>query len=205
MKVIEIAGSFGIDSLRIAERPKPTPGPGQVLLRMSAASLNYRDLLVTLGMYNPKMPLPRIPLSDGVGRVEELGSGVTRVKVGERVAGLFFPGWVEGEITKAKADTALGGAVDGVLAEYVVLPAEGVTTVPRTPHRSRSGDLTMCSADCLERTGRAWTCEVRRHGLAARHGWRVAVRAPVCQTSRGDRDHHLIQRRETGSGQGAGS
>ena len=156
MKVMEIAGSFGIDSLRVAERPKPTPGPGQVLLRMSAASLNYRDLLVALGMYNPKMPLPRIPLSDGVGRVEELGSGVTRVKVGERVAGLFFSGWVEGDITKAKADTALGGAVDGVLAEYVVLPAEGVTTVPE--HLT---DLEAATLPCAALT--AWNALVT-HG-----------------------------------------
>ncbi len=130
MRVVEIAGSFGLDSLRIVERDKPTPGPGEILIRMSAASLNYRDLMVATGMYNPKMPLPRIPLSDGVGRVEEIGSGVSRVKVGERVAGLFFPGWIAGRITKAKADTALGGAVDGVLAEYLVLPAEGVTHVP---------------------------------------------------------------------------
>lgn len=130
MKVIEIAGSFGLDSLRVAERTKPTPGPGEVLVRMAAASLNYRDLLVTLGHYNPKMPLPRIPLSDGAGYVEEVGQGVSRVKVGDRVAGCFFPAWVEGSLTKAKSDSALGGAVDGVLAEFVVLPAEGVTRVP---------------------------------------------------------------------------
>jgi NADPH:quinone reductase-like Zn-dependent oxidoreductase len=130
MKVYEIRDGFGLDKLVPAERPQPQPGPGEVLLRVRAVSLNYRDLLVARGQYNPKLPLPRIPVSDAAGEVAAVGPGVTRVRVGERVAGLFMPGWVEGELTEAKAKTALGGAVDGVLAEYAVLPAEGVTPVP---------------------------------------------------------------------------
>ncbi len=130
MKVCEIQNSFGLDSLRLTERPDPKPGPGQVLLRMKAWSLNYRDLMVVKGQYNPRLKLPLIPLSDGVGVVAEVGAGVTRVKAGDRVAGAFMPGWVEGKLTDAKAKSALGAGPDGLLAEYAVLPAEGVVEVP---------------------------------------------------------------------------
>ena len=132
LRVIEIRGGFGLDQLAVVERPDPIPGPGQVLLRMRAASLNYRDLMVVRGQYNPKMPLPRIPLSDGVGEVVALGEGASGPAVGDRVAGMFMPSWREGPPTEAKGRSALGGAVDGVLAEYVVLPADGVVPVPPT-------------------------------------------------------------------------
>jgi NADPH:quinone reductase-like Zn-dependent oxidoreductase len=101
-----------------------------VLLKLRAAALNYRDLLVVKGLYDPRMPLPRIPVSDGVGEVVELGEGVTQVALGDRVAGLFMPAWQDGELTEAKARSALGGAVDGLLAEFAVLPADGVIAVP---------------------------------------------------------------------------
>jgi NADPH:quinone reductase-like Zn-dependent oxidoreductase len=98
---------------------------------MRAWSLNYRDLLVVKGQYNPRLRLPMVPLSDGVGEVAALGDGVTRVPAGERVAGAFMPGWVAGDLTEAKAKSALGGGGTGMLAEYVVLPEEGVVPVPR--------------------------------------------------------------------------
>src|SRR5215208_2387304 len=125
MKVLEVRDGFGLDKLQPAERHTPQPGRGEVLLRMKAVSLNYRDLLVVKGTYNPKLPLPRVPVSDGVGEVAEVGPGAKRVAVGQRVAGAFMPGWVEGELSDAKAKTALGGGVDGLLAEYAVLPEEG--------------------------------------------------------------------------------
>jgi NADPH:quinone reductase-like Zn-dependent oxidoreductase len=130
MKTFQIDKTFGIDALTLAQRPEPRPGPGQVLLKMRAFSLNYRDLLVVKGLYNPKLRLPMIPLSDGVGQVVEVGAGVTRVKVGDRVAGIFMQQWLEGPVTEEKAKSALGGAIDGVLAEYVVLHEEGVVHVP---------------------------------------------------------------------------
>jgi NADPH:quinone reductase-like Zn-dependent oxidoreductase len=130
MKVYEIRGGFGLEALQLAERPQPQPGRGEVLLKVRAASLNYRDLLVVKGVYNPKMALPRIPVSDAVGEDVGIGPDVTRVKPGQRVAGLFMPGWLEGELTDAKGRTALGGSVDGLLAEYAVLPEESVVAVP---------------------------------------------------------------------------
>src|SRR5262249_5873998 len=126
MKLYQIQPAFGIDNLTITERPEPRPGPGQVLLRMKAFSLNYRDLLVVKGVYNPKLKLPFTPLSDGVGEVAAVGEGVRRVKVGDRVCPLFMQTWLEGQVTDAKARSALGGGADGVLAEYAVFHEDGV-------------------------------------------------------------------------------
>jgi NADPH:quinone reductase-like Zn-dependent oxidoreductase len=130
MQVYEIRDGFGFEHLRRAERPDPRTGPGQVLVKTRAASLNYRDLLVVKGLYNPKMRLPCVPLSDAAGVVEAVGPGVTRVKVGQRVAANFMPGWVDGEVDEAKARTALGGGADGVLAEYLVFDQEALVVVP---------------------------------------------------------------------------
>ena len=145
MKAYALQGSFGIDSLKPVERPEPVPGAGQVLLRMRAWSLNYRDLLMVTGFYNPKLRLPFTPLSDGVGEVVAVGAGVTRVKAGDRVAGIFMQQWLDGEITEAKGRSALGGAIDGVFAEQVVLDAESVVHVP--PHLSDEEAATLpCAA-----------------------------------------------------------
>ncbi|MBD2306053.1 NAD(P)-dependent alcohol dehydrogenase [Chroococcidiopsis sp. FACHB-1243] len=130
MKVYEIQNSFGLDSLNIAERPDPSPSYGQVLIKIRAVSLNYRDLMVVKGLYNPNIPLPLIPFSDGAGEVVAVGEGVTRVKVGDRVAGIFFQDWIAGKLTAAKTNSALGGAIDGMLAEYVVLHEDGLVHVP---------------------------------------------------------------------------
>ena len=118
--------SFGIDSLEFVERPTPHPGPGEVLVRVHAVALNYRDLLMLKGLYNPKLKLPRIPCSDGAGEVAAVGEGVTRWKPGDRVAGIFMQNWLDGPLTPAKAKGALGGDIDGMLAEYVVLRDTGL-------------------------------------------------------------------------------
>ncbi len=160
MRIYEIQNAFGLDSLALAERPEPRPGPGQVLLKMRAFSLNYRDLLVIKGQYNPKLKLPFTPLSDGVGEVVEVGAGVTRVKVGDRVAGAFMQDWVDGEVTEAKSKSALGGALPGVLAEYVVLREDGVVPVP--PHLS---DEEAATLPCAAVT--AWHALVAEGGVKA--------------------------------------
>src|SRR5215470_889294 len=116
MKVIELQNSFGIDSLAMADRSEPRPGPGEVLLKMRAFSLNYRDLMVVKGQYNPRLKFPMTPLSDGVGQVAAVGPGVTRVRTGDRVAGAFMPGWVSGGLTESKGKSALGGGGIGMLA-----------------------------------------------------------------------------------------
>ncbi len=121
---------FGLDNLRLLELPTPTCGPGTVLIRVHATSLNYRDLLMVRGHYDPKLKMPRIPLSDGAGEVVEVGTGVTRFKPGDRVVGLFLQYWQDGAASQAKSRGALGGDIDGMLADYVVLPESGVTGFP---------------------------------------------------------------------------
>ncbi|MEJ2695954.1 MAG: NAD(P)-dependent alcohol dehydrogenase [Candidatus Sulfobium sp.] len=130
MKVFEIRGAFGLDNLKPAERPEPAPAHGQVLVKIRAISLNYRDLLMVKGLYNPKLPLPLVPFSDGAGDVVAVGEGVSRVKEGDRVAGIFMQSWLAGELTSAGAKSALGGERGGMLAEYVVLDEDGVVPLP---------------------------------------------------------------------------
>ena len=122
--------SFGIDNLEFAERPDPEPGPGQVIVRIHAISLNYRDLLMVRGLYNPKLKLPRIPCSDGAGEVVAAGPEVTMWKRGDRVAGIFMQNWIDGPPTPDKVKGALGGDIDGTLAEYVALSETGLVPIP---------------------------------------------------------------------------
>ncbi|HEV2279234.1 MAG TPA: NAD(P)-dependent alcohol dehydrogenase [Acidobacteriaceae bacterium] len=121
---------FGIENLEFIDVADPRPGPGEVLIRTRAVSLNYRDLMIVLGKYNPKMHLPRIPASDGAGEVVAIGEGVSRVKPGDRVAGIFMQNWIDGPADAAKIRGALGGDIDGMLAEYVVLHQDGVVHIP---------------------------------------------------------------------------
>jgi NADPH:quinone reductase-like Zn-dependent oxidoreductase len=122
--------AFGIDSLEFVERPTPAPGPGEVLVGVRAVSFNYRDLMVVKGQYNPKMKLPRVPCSDGAGEVVAVGAGVTAWKAGDRVAGIFMQNWLDGRFTAAKARGALGGDIDGMLTDYVVLKEAGLVAIP---------------------------------------------------------------------------
>ena len=137
--------SFGIDSLEFMERPTPQPGFGEVLVRIHAISLNYRDLLMVKGHYNPKLKLPRIPCSDGAGEVEAVGEGVTDWKKGDRVAGIFMQNWLDGPLTPAKAKGALGGDIDGMMAEYVVLKETGLVRLPEHLSYTESAAL-PCAA-----------------------------------------------------------
>ncbi len=133
MKAYQLTALTGPGALRVVELPEPKPARGQVLVRVRAASLNYRDLLVSDGRYG-KVALPLIPLSDGAGEIVALGEGVTRWKTGDRVAGTFFQGWPSGPFQREMASTALGGALNGMLAGYVALSEVGVVAIP--PHLS---------------------------------------------------------------------
>jgi NADPH:quinone reductase-like Zn-dependent oxidoreductase len=121
---------FGIDQLSLDEVPAPTPGPGQVVLDVHAVSLNYRDLMTVKGAYNPKLQPQRIPCSDGAGIISAIGEGVTQVAVGDRAAGAFFQHWTDGDPAPEKFKGALGGDIDGTLAQQVLLQEDGVVKIP---------------------------------------------------------------------------
>ena len=140
------------------ERPDPVPAPGHVLVRLKAASLNYRDLLTVQGLYNPKQPLPLIPLSDGVGEVVRVGEGATRVKAGDRVAGVFCQKWISGRPTRAKLLSALGGPLDGTLCDHRVFSEDGVVRVP-----AYLSDEEAATLPCAAVT--AWSALVEQGGL----------------------------------------
>ena len=126
MKAYQLTPNGGIQGIVPVDRPDPTPGPGTLLIRVRAASLNYRDLLLAR-----RTQQPVIPLSDGAGEVLAVGDGATGFAVGDRVAGCFFLHWPDGEIRPEYIRAALGGgSVDGMLAERVVLPADAVVRVP---------------------------------------------------------------------------
>jgi NADPH:quinone reductase-like Zn-dependent oxidoreductase len=130
MKAWRFVKSFGIENLELVDLPDPQPGARQAVVRVRACSLNYRDLVVSKGGYGKAVRPPLTPLSDGAGEVVAIGEGVTRVKPGDRVAAIFMQGWLEGPPDDAKAATALGGAIDGMLAEKVCLQAEGLVRFP---------------------------------------------------------------------------
>lgn len=152
--------AFGIDELQQVEIALPVPGPRDVLVRIHAVSLNFRDLLMVKGHYNPKMALPRIPCSDGAGEIVEVGSEVHTWKVGDRVAGIFMQNWLDGRMSSAKTHGALGGDIDGMLAEYVALPAEGVVAIPE--HLTYEEGATL---PCAAVT--AWNAVTGAHHLQA--------------------------------------
>ena len=135
--------SLGYDGLSLEESPDPTPGPGQVLLRMLSASLNSRDLQVVTGIY-PGSKLPLVPVSDGVGEVVAVGEGVTRVAVGDRVSPHLFRTWLRGPMKTSDWGSALGvGGNDGVLREYAVFDAEHVVKVPAHLTDDEASTLTI--------------------------------------------------------------
>jgi NADPH:quinone reductase-like Zn-dependent oxidoreductase len=151
MRVFQIEGDWGMDHLKLATRPDPEPGPGEVVLRMKASSLNYRDLVVPERGYGRHTgTLPLIPVSDGVGVVSAVGAGVRRVAPGDRVCPTFFQHWIGGEASLERLTGSLGGPLDGTMAEFMCLSEEGVVRVPE-----RLTDVEAATLPCAALT--AWS------------------------------------------------
>ena len=136
-----VTSDGGPDAIGRVERPDPEPGPGEVLVEMKAASLNYRDTVVAAGGYARNDARPVVPLSDGAGVVAAAGDGVTVYKVGDRVVNCFFRDWTAGEPDEAAMRSAYGGGIDGVLAGRVVFPERALLPVPE--------HLSFAEAACL--------------------------------------------------------
>ena len=130
MKAYELK-QFGIDNLSLVERDMPASKTGEVLVKLHAASLNYRDFMVMSGTYNPRMKMPATPLSDAAGEVVDVGIGVTKWKVGDRVSPIFVQRWFEGESSPLKSRTALGAGAqwDGVLREFAAFHEDSVVRI----------------------------------------------------------------------------
>ena len=130
MRAYEVGSQKGIDSLRLATRPDPAPGPTQAIVKVGASALNHRDLMIMRAGYMGAKPENRIPVSDGAGEVIAVGSEVTHVNPGDRVTGCHFAGWISGPWDPAYFLPDLGNTADGWLAEQVSIPAECLVKIP---------------------------------------------------------------------------
>jgi NADPH:quinone reductase-like Zn-dependent oxidoreductase len=124
------SGTEGPFTLKLVDAPVRQPGPHEVLVRVHAVSLNRRDIFLMKGQYpvGPRDSL--VPISDGAGEVAAVGSGVTRFRVGDRVAAIFFQSWISGYPSPQVLGSALGGSVDGMLTQFVTLSEEGLVPLP---------------------------------------------------------------------------
>ncbi len=150
--------TFGLENLRLTEVEPSAPGPGEVAVDVRAFSLNYRDLLVIQGTYNPKLSLPATPVSDGAGVVAAVGEGVTRVNKDDRVMTQFVADWVDGPFEKRYVGSTLGVPGPGLAAERVILPERAVVPIPKDYDFAQASTLPIAALT-------AWSVLVTEGGL----------------------------------------
>jgi NADPH:quinone reductase-like Zn-dependent oxidoreductase len=152
--------AFGLNGFSLSPIDVADPGPNDVLVELHTASLNYRDLMVVLGTYNPKLDMPRVLGSDAAGVVAAVGSAVTRFKPGDRVASLFFQDWLSGEIESTTGKSALGGPIDGVFTTARIFDQNGLIHAP-----AYMSDEEAATLPCAALT--AWNALVEKGHLTA--------------------------------------
>ena len=162
MQAVEIS-AYGFEGLRVVELPVPEPGPGEILIRVRAASLNYRDLAILEGRYRPDIRPPFVPVSDCCGIVVEVGAGVKRFSIGDRVVPVYVQGWIDGDPTlEQRAQHTLGVPLPGVLRQYIVVPAEDAIAAPLTLTDEEAATLPIAALT-------AWS--TLEHGRLQPGGW----------------------------------
>ena len=165
------------------ERPDPAPGPHDVVLRMRAVALNYRDLAIARGHYHIQVRPPLVPLSDGAGEVVAVGGKVTRFRVGDLACPLYFPDFIDGPIGARVARRRLGGPTDGVLSEMMCVNEEEAVRAPKHLARRGGGDTAGGPAHGLE------------FALPDRHGAPRRIRRGAGNRRRVDRGAAVCPRR----------
>jgi NADPH:quinone reductase-like Zn-dependent oxidoreductase len=161
MRAMEIRGEWSVDHIVEAQRPVPRPGPTQVLLRMRAASVNYRDHVMARRGYGGRSgALPLVPVSDGVGEVVEAGSAVTRLRTGDRACPAFFQDWTAGPFRERYWTSQLGGPRDGVMQDFMAVEEEAAVPVP-----AHLSDLEAATLPCAALT--AWSALVAQNPVKA--------------------------------------
>ena len=159
MKAWQLEG-FNLDQLVLNDIPEPKPGTGEVLVRISAVSLNYRDKLVLDGLYNPNLAFPMTQVADAVGEVVAIGPDVTRFRAGDRVVTNYCTRWIDGRPNEGESNYSLGNTIPGALAEYLVLTETALVSVP--PYLT---DEEAAAIPCAGLT--AWYSLVEKGGLKA--------------------------------------
>ncbi len=160
MRTYRLDKTGGLEDLKLIEVPAQAPGAGEVLVRIAAVSLNFRDLAIVRGTYAFGVKLPVVPCSDGAGEVIAAGPGVRRFAPGDRVAGTFLPNWRDGEVSASAVATSFGAGATGMLAEQVVLPEEALVALP--------AHLSFEEGACLPCAGvTAWHSTVAWHPVRA--------------------------------------
>ena len=192
MKAWTIQTHGSADGLALIEQPQPVPVAGEVLVRVRAVSLNYRDL-ITLQQQRPgNLPPPLVPCSDGAGEVVAVGDGVTRFKAGDRVAGIFFRDWIDGPFELRYHDAAGGGSIHGWLREFVALPERALVPIPE--HLSFEEAATLPCAAVTAWQALFTRGDVRSARLVLGTGG-VSIFTATCENRRA-RHRHFQQRRE---------
>ena len=159
MKAIQLT-AFGIENLVLTDVALPELGNNDVLVEMKAVSLNYLDHSIVMGKYNPNLPLPRIPFSDGAGVVDSVGPGVTKWKAGDRVIAHYYQKWIAGDRNDENAYSQLGQASQGVLSEYAIIPDYGLVRAPDNLNFEQASTLSIAGVA-------AWTGLFQLAGLQA--------------------------------------
>ena len=194
MRVWQIP-SFGIDSLELVERPTPQPGPGEVLVKIHAVSLNYRDLMMVKGSLQPQTEASAHPMLRRRWRSCGSRRGRTQWKSGDRVCGCFFQNWIDGPPTPAKIKGALGGDIDGMLAEYVLLKQTGLVRIPGSPQLRRSRHSPLRRTHRVECAHR-WKRPGKFNRPGARHRRSLHFRASIREAERCARPRNFFKRRQ---------
>ena len=204
MKTWRVVAGSHVEGLKLSDEAPGSLAPTQVRVRLRAASLNFRDTMVLRGMYPGGSPVPLVPGSDGAGDVVEVGSAVTRFKVGDRVTTSFFPDWIEGPPTPQKIAGALGGGGAGTLAEEIVLGEHSLIRSPRHLDYAQAATLTCAGVTAWRALFVAARIRPGETVLLLGTGGRLDLGAAAGQGRRRPRHHHFIQRCQAGPGQATG-